>query len=389
MRHPRYRYRLLCGAAVISMVLVMFVLGSRNGKNTQLVKSTCFCRGEGRFQICDCRDMCWTPAEGLVFVTVNNQTPLPSVVATTVSQESDELVPVKAMNVQTVHPVQYHTNETLLAASFYAAFHLTHFLSNGFLPFLERILESEIDPASVVMYTTSPWSVMHPEVQNHIDIFLQAPFGVQRLHQTVSATDQTIHCYPRVLLGMGNRCYMNYCQDQPSASVVQRIGATVARHYAPERFAQRRLNNTHIIIIARAKSSRRRFHNLAEILRVVTNLGLTYQVVEFEQMSLPQQIAVFVDASVVVAVHGNALGHILWMMRGAAVLEVMPHGFESPFLPPLGALLDLHYEQLHCSTAVCLVPGQQDTDVLDRDVDLDPDLFTVALSKLMAAVGRD
>ncbi|TYB85236.1 DUF563 domain-containing protein [Oceaniovalibus sp. ACAM 378] len=75
------------------------------------------------------------------------------------------------------------------------------------------------------------------------------------------------------------------------------------------------------IYITRRAATHRRIFNEPEIISSLENVGFT--VVELENMSFPDQVSLFSQASVVVSVHGAGLSNIVFMRPGMKVIELL------------------------------------------------------------------
>lgn len=81
-----------------------------------------------------------------------------------------------------------------------------------------------------------------------------------------------------------------------------------------------------------------------------------------ENLSLQEQATVFGSAPLVIAQHGAALANILWMSRGAGVIEILPRGLphtRSTLFSELSGAFGLHY---------WLVPQEGDHAPVDSSV---------------------
>ena len=98
-----------------------------------------------------------------------------------------------------------------------------------------------------------------------------------------------------------------------------------------------------------------------------------YSVQFFEEKPLVEQMRVFAGTDVLLAVHGNALGHAMWMSHGAVVIEAFMEGWFSPwFRDPLTATLGLHHEAIQCDSRTCLPETDAQADAITALHALDP-----------------
>lgn len=82
---------------------------------------------------------------------------------------------------------------------------------------------------------------------------------------------------------------------------------------------------------------------------------VVFRVVELEDMPFAEQVRTFASTDVLVGMHGNAIGHALWMPPDGAVIEGFMYGWSSSwFETPLREALGLHYTRLDCLSPACL-----------------------------------
>uniref|UniRef100_A0A6U6CLT3 Glycosyltransferase 61 catalytic domain-containing protein n=1 Tax=Guillardia theta TaxID=55529 RepID=A0A6U6CLT3_GUITH len=73
-------------------------------------------------------------------------------------------------------------------------------------------------------------------------------------------------------------------------------------------------------------TSRRGIFNLDQLVRSVESLNSRVMIIEFEKMSLVEQVEVVQDVDALVGVTGTGLWNALWMRRGAAGIQIFPFG---------------------------------------------------------------
>jgi capsular polysaccharide biosynthesis protein len=79
------------------------------------------------------------------------------------------------------------------------------------------------------------------------------------------------------------------------------------------------------IWIHRSEKSRRALLNEEEVLQHVRNAG--YEPVAFEELNLKQQIDLLQETKVLAGLHGAGLTNLMFLPKGATVLEFMPEEF--------------------------------------------------------------
>ncbi|PJF19024.1 DUF563 domain-containing protein [Paramicrosporidium saccamoebae] len=116
------------------------------------------------------------------------------------------------------------------------------------------------------------------------------------------------------------------------------------------------LSAPRVVLVVR-RDTRRRILNLTEVLDVIRRYPVSLEVVAFEDHSLKEQIQIVSRADIMIAVHGAALSHILFMRNGATVVELFPYGFRKRIYQNLANTLGVHYAIWQCPRASCSVPN--------------------------------
>ncbi|CAH0189126.1 DUF563 domain-containing protein [Roseomonas sp. CECT 9278] len=96
------------------------------------------------------------------------------------------------------------------------------------------------------------------------------------------------------------------------------------------------------ILVSRSGAARRRVRNAQAIARLCALRGFTE--VQIETLPLVQAWRLFAQAEAVVAPHGAGLANILFMQRGALLLELVPgRGYCPPMFTNIAAVLGLRH----------------------------------------------
>lgn len=79
--------------------------------------------------------------------------------------------------------------------------------------------------------------------------------------------------------------------------------------------------------------------------KIQHNFGaeLEFQHAALHNISFPQQLSLMVRCRVLVAMHGAALAHILFLPKGSCVLEIFPFGFKKTIYRNLARVMGVHY----------------------------------------------
>ncbi|NAZ85549.1 glycosyltransferase family 61 protein [Kineococcus indalonis] len=142
----------------------------------------------------------------------------------------------------------------------------------------------------------------------------------------------------------------------------------------------RRGGGPELLLVDRPGTGRRRLLNREEVLRVVRERGFT--VVDLDDATLAEEVALFTSARVVVGVHGAGLTNALYGPEGSHVVEITPSSLSYPTFHKLAGVAGLHHHVL---------PGTEPAlpwrlRFLDNDADVVADVPALAhlLDRLLA-----
>jgi hypothetical protein len=106
------------------------------------------------------------------------------------------------------------------------------------------------------------------------------------------------------------------------------------REFGVTKFSQPMIEITDIVIIDRQLGTDehggnlRRIPNVDAIVEFIVKHGYSVKKVFLEETSMAYQIAIFRSARIIIAQHGAALGHLIWMQPGkSGVIEIVPRQF--------------------------------------------------------------
>lgn len=97
-----------------------------------------------------------------------------------------------------------------------------------------------------------------------------------------------------------------------------------------------------LIIINRPKSRSRRIENLPEILELVTQMGIEYEVIEHIP-PFEDQVRQGSKAGVVLTIHGAGEMNVMWMSPHSALIEVFPWKMITPMYSDLARMCQIYY----------------------------------------------
>jgi capsular polysaccharide biosynthesis protein len=82
-----------------------------------------------------------------------------------------------------------------------------------------------------------------------------------------------------------------------------------------------------------------------------------FQVLYFENISLMDQIAIFSNASVIVASNGAVFANLVWCKAQTNVYNIYSHEWDTDSVRDLCILLDLNYRKVHYSNVGNMFKG--------------------------------
>ena len=89
------------------------------------------------------------------------------------------------------------------------------------------------------------------------------------------------------------------------------------------------LKEPRVVLIDRARSGYRRLLQSENVLEALVARGWSASLAHFEELSFHEQLKLIANADVLIAPHGAALTHLIFMPPWAVVVELRPHGFGS------------------------------------------------------------
>jgi len=274
-------------------------------------------------------------------------------------------------------------NRTLIVAAPYSTEHLTHFLLNNLLPAIDIRLRLAARAPHLhhhfdLFYT---WNNVTPLATTTSWLgFTEAVIGPDwETHPLVADRGQVV-CYARGIIGLNSTCLFDYCDHPHSPEVIPHVRSLLWDHCGFQAPQPRFRPLVHII----QRRGTRRIVNLALMEEWLRREEVDYSVFEMEGVDLCGQAGVFYEADVVVAVHGNSLGHMLWMRQGTAVIELNSLGWHSDFFLQVAAA-SAHlgfFHQISCRSTSCLLKGEDDLDPKHRAIVIDTDVWRETFAAL-------
>jgi hypothetical protein len=180
-----------------------------------------------------------------------------------------------------------------------------------------------------------------------------------------AADEMGTRCYARAVVGLGSRCPYAYCThrlrradyDAVRARVLAAYGADSGSGSGPGAEGGRP-----VVVVVERRGTRRwlNVHEVVRAVRVALPDALVVPVA-LEGWPVGAQVRLFARATVVVAVHGNALGHLLWMAPAHShVIEVFQLGYRTAFFEELAVATGVGYHPVRCADPACADAAELD-----------------------------
>ncbi|PRY15438.1 uncharacterized protein DUF563 [Pontibacter ummariensis] len=127
------------------------------------------------------------------------------------------------------------------------------------------------------------------------------------------------------------------------------------------------------------RRGRRKVKNEEEVRNLMLRYG--FRIVEDQPRSVPEQISLFQNASVVAGPHGAAFTNLLWCDPGTKVLEFFSSGYKPNYFYYLSTALDLQYS---CITEESLNQGNSHWGNVGEDLSVDLKKLQYKLEQLLS-----
>ena len=120
----------------------------------------------------------------------------------------------------------------------------------------------------------------------------------------------------------------------------RRIGEKVMLHHAEEHGCHSR------VLITREKAGSRRL--LFTSREIETLVKSDFEVFNLEDMSFIDQVALFINAEEIIAVHGAGLSNVVFCSKNALVIELFPENLKSDYFSNIARIVGLRYKRVSC-----------------------------------------
>jgi hypothetical protein len=316
---------------------------------------------------------------------------LPSINIAASAQELDRFFTLRNDNSQGPNEEIDFVNRDLFFQAGVWSYHMSHFIQNNAMPLINLMYQyySQQNPDFNWMtdlankkngeYGRDLW--MQDSVFDQSFLPIDRKFGVSDKHGIKKTT-----CFNRAIIGLNSSCSCCGCKNDYSDQVVHEIFREVVfkTHLTEKEYAiaQERIHTSYrkrpfYLVVVNRKGSRS-FSNIKEVKEYLEKNKVTHQIAYMEDMSIKDQVKLFaLNATTLMAVHGNAIGNGFWMPPGSNVWEFHSYDggsamfehlfndakqeyYDGSFLPtkesPNGLFLD--YKVIKCREDSCKTDGQ-------------------------------
>jgi hypothetical protein len=270
--------------------------------------------------------------------------------------------------------------------------HYSHFLVNNAIPLLEVLgwhySANQAAGKDRLDYTTSlSWiperrhlyirDSMHQ--REHSTVLEGYKFKYIYRNSASSIPIGTTVCYDTAVLGLNSTCPVGGClkMPDPSLGTYTALRRLVRQHFLSEKLVEtlkksdvealqsKKLANgkqPRVVVVQRRNT--RVFTNLDDIQKLLSGLDVKFKVVELEDYSMEEQVEMFSQTDILIAVHGNAIGNLFWLPPNAVIIEIWQYGWESHWFKYISDQLvterNIKHEILPCHQPECAPVNERD-----------------------------
>ncbi|KAJ3395690.1 hypothetical protein HDU92_005156 [Lobulomyces angularis] len=279
-------------------------------------------RGE-RDAVVEYQDIC-LDRNGLFFPTDDNNSQLPRANIAGSADFLDQWFTPASRELKAEVEMEYRDYPLFLLGGVWP-YHLSHFFVNNFTPLVNLFNN---------YFESKNWKGEKKDlylVKDFIYFDLESLKLTNVYKSTPNIEHNKVVCYSKVIVGLNSTCDCCGClKDYEDKSVHRQTKDLVLEnHLTAEEFqiAMERSNGDpkdrkmHLVVVQRG--SNRQILNLPEVEKYLTDNLISYEVAILENLSFTQQLRLFsLNATAILAVHGNALGNSFWMPPESQVIEL-------------------------------------------------------------------
>jgi hypothetical protein len=215
----------------------------------------------------------------------------------------------------------------------------------GPLPGLDNVLFVGEGSAGVADASKlGPWAkgVLGLSVQPHTRLFFEdVQSKYSKTHLLCARRGGVVGTKYRIFSGPGDAIIFRNAAYKAAGVEREENGKRVLGSFP--RFPPRRLT-----LLNREGKTGRALHNYDEVIRVLDELGLPYDIVpDLRTYSFEEQVRLMSRTGILVATHGAALTNAAFLPAHAAVIELFPYGLKKATYRTLSTTIGLHYFSLY------------------------------------------
>ncbi|CAG8605764.1 1672_t:CDS:2 [Paraglomus brasilianum] len=345
-----------------------------------LEESKSKCRGEGRAVICEYTNFCVDSKRGAYIVNRNDISKPANVM--NADESADGLWKPE---VKSSYPwkVQY-INETLFVYGLYSPFHFSHWMFNGLLP-LYSVMRSynatrdawllRVHMVNHQRHRTFPEDISFLTDGKDI-VFNRADILTDM--QVVPST--TSICFAKAVVGAGNRCSLNYCENNIPTEHYQQLRKDIFSYYIHngqwERYIQQNhkderelacldttkiytptfSNDTTVIIAILQRYHSRHILNADKLIDALVKQNYIVKFLNFDVgCSLPATAKLLEDVDILITPHGNGLGDGIFMAPKTTVISIDSRFYSEPWFAHIHTAAGRRFYNFQCDSSDCQV----------------------------------
>jgi hypothetical protein len=334
--------------SVLSWILLFFWW---NFSGTYVSRSAWKCEGQGRNQVCEFTNFCVNRYHG-PFIVSDSKAPSINLINT--GKGEDILFTPKIL---THYTGAKYIDETLFVYGFYSPFHFSHYLYNSLMPLYSMMKEKNATASSWTLRGATYWnqhSKLDMDIPSSNDIVLDKKDVLTE--KQLMAPYQAI-CFPKAVVGTGNRCSLWYCDNQIPSTHYESFKSHIFNEFNTTNnkcasTIHKHEGSVRVGILNRGKT--RHITNLPELIDKLKALDISINTIDFDAgCDLKSTAYIVKDLDVLIAPFGNGLGSGLFMKNNSVVISIASRWYnEDWFKWPMTAIGRRIYN-FECNDAGC------------------------------------
>ncbi|RHZ78208.1 hypothetical protein Glove_166g212 [Diversispora epigaea] len=347
-------------------------------------ESTSKCRGEGRAVFCEYTNFCVDRKNGAYIVNRKDISKLANVM--NADQNIDFFWKPK---VKSRYPAKaQYINDTLFAYGLYSPVHFSHWMFNGLLP-LYSIMRSYNATRNAWLlrihtYRHQPIRMIPQDISFLTDGKEIVFDSFDTLTEMQVLPPKVPICFAKAVVGFGNRCSLNYCENNIPAEHYEQFRKDVFSHfihngqwelYKQKKYKDQRelacidstkiyapivsndkIYHTKVIIGVLQRYHTRHILNADELIDALVKQNYTVKFLNFDVgCSLPATAKLLEDIDVLITPHGNGLGDAIFMMPKTTVISIDNRFYSEAWFTYVHTASGRRFYNFQCDSGDCQV----------------------------------